>query len=173
MVALSILVIGFLGILTLLAQSIHISKNLSDQVTATYLAEEGIELSKNILDYDMYRRVAGTDGTGWGLGGVDPTLVPGHSYEIDYTSCNNLLSSAPTCHLFSYSADTVLGFDPNPGPQQDLYFYGAPDPTPFTREIRVTSTGVNEITIDSIVRWTVGGGTQEIDLEDHFYNWHP
>jgi hypothetical protein len=162
------LVIGFLGILTLLSQSIYISKNLSDQVTATYLAEEGIELSKNILDYDMYRQREG-GGVGWGLGGVDPTLVPGHSYEIDYTSCDNLPSKASTCHLFAYSGDMVLRFDPSSG----LYSYTAPDPTPFTREIRITSTGVNEITVESIVRWTVAGGTQEIDLEDNFYNWHP
>jgi hypothetical protein len=162
MVALSVLVVGFLGILTLLSQSLSINEDLSNQVTATYLASEGIELAKNILDHDMYQHLAG-QGLGWGT-----AFGSGGDFQLDYTTCDALLTPATACKPPIYSGAT-LSFDST----DDLYSYNSGSPTPFTRDIRVKPNGSSEITVDSIVTWDVGGGTQTIVLEDDFYNWHP
>src|ERR1700735_4498251 len=84
MIALSILVVGLLGILALLSQSLYISKNLSYQVTATYLASEGIELAENIIEHDVYQHLAG-QGTGW-----DTAFGAGGDFELDYATCDDL-----------------------------------------------------------------------------------
>ena len=50
MVAVSLLTIGFLGILRLSSNAIGLNKVVSDQFIANYLAMEGIEVVKNIVD---------------------------------------------------------------------------------------------------------------------------
>lgn len=173
MIALSILVVGFFGILSLLTQSLHINKNITTDTTATYLASEGIELAKNLIDHDVYQHLDPfVAGPGWGA-----TFGAGGDYELDYTTCNNLANPSAACVPPKYSSADFLNYDP----VTHLYLYafddlGGPDvPTGFTRRIRVTPNGaIPEITIQSTVTWSVGlGGTQDIVLEDHFYNWHP
>src|SRR5665213_3037246 len=104
MLALSVLTVGFLGILTLLAQSIHISKTLSDQTTAAYLAAEGIEVAKNLIDHDMYQSVEHVPGaTGWGSC-FGLTVGQQQDFEMDY--------SQATCPPSLYNASDILYYDP-------------------------------------------------------------
>ena len=162
--ALSVLTIGFLGIFGLLAQSFSAVRTSSEETTATYLAAEGIELSKSMLDRAMYNYP--------NLGIADewpcfPT-IPG-DYGFDYTAlwsgsgCASL-SSAP-----NQSQSQFLLLDPATG----LYSYSAGNPTDFKRDVNVTaaSGNPNELIILSTVTWN--GGRSQVQLEDHFYNWLP
>ena len=49
-VAISVIVISFLGILSLLSRSLGINKDVSYKFIATYLAAEGIEITKSLID---------------------------------------------------------------------------------------------------------------------------
>ena|ERR1700733_14608187 len=168
MLALSVLTVGFLGILTLLAQSIHISKTLSDQTTAAYLAAEGIEVAKNLIDHDMYQGVEQVPGAlGWGS-----CFGSGGGFELDYTTADcTLLGSSG----YNPGNLDLLYYDP----VSHLYLYPGHDltgtsiPTVFSRLVRITPNGANEITVQSNVYWSSGLTSQEVDLEDDFYNWHP
>jgi len=53
MIALSILVFSFLGLWGLLARSYAITRIVSDDYIGTYLAAEGIEIVKNLIDYNV------------------------------------------------------------------------------------------------------------------------
>jgi hypothetical protein len=160
MIALSILTVGFLGILTLLAQSLALNHTTAQETTATYLASEGIEISKNLVDHDVYEYLAGVPGYGWGA-----CFGVGGSFQLDYTT--------KTCPLTPYNPSTHLNFNTT----THMYSYAGgvgTIETPYARLIRVTVPNANEIVVDSIVTWSSGGGgTQTIDLEDAFYNWHP
>ena len=157
MVALFVLVAGFLGILSLLSQSLALSKTVNNETIATYLASEGIEIARNLVDHDMYQHLAGL-GTGWGT----CFGLSGGDYELDYTTTN--------CPPPFYSPSDFLEFDP----ATNMYGYNGGSPTPFTRLIRVTPDSANELTVDSIVSWSTGPFTsQNVTLEDVFYNWHP
>ena len=163
MVALFVLTTGLLGILTLLAQSIHTSKMISTETTATYLAAEGIELTKNLIDHDVYYQLAGFGG-GWGncfgLG-----TGTSRNYELDYAQTS--------CPLPAYSASDFLYYNPA------THLYSRTNSaglilTGFTRRIRVTIVNSAEIDVQSSVYWPTGAfTTQSVDLEDQFYNWHP
>jgi len=83
MVALAMVVIGLLGLLNLLSSSIGMNKVIADQYIASYLASEGIEIIKNIVDNNV---ADPTNGEGYARG-----LNPGTSenpsiYEVDYNS---------------------------------------------------------------------------------------
>lgn len=147
LVAVSVLTIGFLGVITLLSRALSLNRVVSDNYTATYLAAEGIELAKNIID--------GNAATfGWGAGANQG------AYEID------VYSTA----LAASAEDRPLLFDP----AARLYSYRSGIPTSFMRKVTVTpiEDGTAEIQVNSEVAWvTRGGGRSRVNVEDHFFNW--
>lgn len=157
MVAISILTTGFLGIFTLLSKSFFLSRVVANETTATYLASEGIEITKNLIDYDVYKGLA--DGTSlWGN-----CCAPG-TYRVDYTGTSLTFYPSPL------SNPTYLQFDP----ANFRYGYAGSVTTPFNRWVIITTPGPNEIKVNVVVQWSTGTFTsQNINLEDHFYNWHP
>jgi hypothetical protein len=161
LVALSILTVGFLGIITLLNKSLQLSKTTSDDTQATYLAAEGIEVAKSLIDHDVYEGIfQGSDE--WGACFPLPGV---HYYELDYatTNCASLISSANPMN-------SPLYFHP----ATDLFSYSSAGGTKsaFTRDIKITNNG-EEIDVQSIVHWSDGLASNDIVLEDQFYNWHP
>jgi hypothetical protein len=171
MVAISVLTVGFLGILSLLSKSFFYSKDVSDTMKATYLASEGIEITKNLIDHDV---ALASESNGF-LGGWGScfSLSPGESkdFEFDYATAN--------CgNLTPYSSDPLL-FDTNPiSNSYGLYGYASSlssgaTKTNFVRKIRIAENASGtEMTVNSIATWSTGPITsQSINMEDHFYNW--
>lgn len=153
LVALSVLTMGFLGILTLLSRSTALTRVVSDNYTATYLAAEGIEIIKNLVDANVM-----PGGGGWGDGFIQPSA----SYEVDYQDDN------PN-NLEVFNPDNFLNLDL----ATHLYSYRAGgSPTPFKRQVTVSFPNADEMQVVSNVFWTGRGGSpSRVLVEDHFYNW--
>lgn len=153
LVALGILTIGFLGVMSLLSRAIGLNRVVSDNYTATYLAEEGIELTKNILDSAVI------SGAGWaGIGGPGGASFSSGDFEAQFDS---------RWLIGRNGSEETLTFDPN----SRQYGYGFSQPTPFKRNIHITLK-TNEVVVNSKVEWiSRGGGSFNVDLEDHFFNW--
>ncbi len=145
MIAMSLLVVGFLGVFSLLSRSISLNRVAADDYTAAYLAAEGIEVARNILDANTLQKKP------WNAG-----LDPG-DYEVEYNSVS-LTSSMDRFLLFDSGSNT--------------YNYSGASQTNFKRVIKISWVGSNEIKVNAIVSWiTLGGGSFRVDLEDHFLNW--
>lgn len=157
MVAITILTVGFLGMSGLLSQSLALNRVTTNQVTATYLASEGVEIAKNLIDHDVY---AGGDGQ-WGACFLGRGTT---DFEIDYstTDCSTLTKFISPGDALWYHADTHLyDYNSNGGTA-----------TSFMRMVRVRTSG-DEITVTAEVWWPGLAGTQgNIILEDHFYKWY-
>lgn len=172
LMALSLLTVGFLGIITLLTKSFQLNRTTIDDAQATYLAAEGIEITKSIIDYDVYYGLPGN--VDWGCSFEIPLNTP-TDYELDYNvvplACNGLnppLTSVPAATAQS----DPLYFNPS----TTFYSYNGFAPAVksiFTRDIRVTAVSANEFDVQSIVTWSGDGTSNTITLEDQFYNWHP
>lgn len=149
MIALGVLITGFLGMLVLLSNSLGLYRVTSEQYIATYLASEGVEIVKNLLDSGVIQERA------WG------SVLPPGAYEIDYATDLQAESPSPySARKILYSAD--IG----------RYGYGAGDETPFRRKIVIEEISSDEIRVNSIVDWvTRGGGQFSVNIEDHFMNW--
>lgn len=152
--AMSIIIVGLLAVLRLLSRSISLNKVVSNQLVATYLAEEGIEIAKNILDANTIK-----------IGNGDLPPNPNQwnrdftsgNYEIDYQS-----------QALENNQNRPLLFDADTG----IYGYAIGSPTAFLRRIDVDRIGNDELRIISRVDWTGrSGATSTVVLEDHFYNW--
>jgi len=148
LVALGILTTSFLGVFTLLSRSIGLNRVVSDNYTATYLAAEGLEVVKNILDANVLQRMAWNDG------------ITGGDHEVAYDSTALMSNLGRT-----------LFFDP----VSVLYQYDTGRATAFRRTVTIGYPANNdEITVKSVVSWTTrGGGSYTVNLEDHFMNWRP
>jgi type II secretory pathway pseudopilin PulG len=180
LVALTVLTIGFVGIVTLLAKSFQLNRITSEDTQATYLAEEGVELVKNLADHDVYAGIAGGGSgvTNWGA-----SFPPAGSfcanncyYEIDYKTT----SISPSV-VFPSAQSTPLEIGPENGSADaDMYAYtiAGGTPTDFVRNIKVSrvSTGPGNtfaLQVISSVSWSSGIFSDTVSVEDYFYAWHP
>ncbi len=147
MIAISIITIGLLGIIGLLSRSMSLNRVVSDQFTANYLAMEGIEVVKNLVDANVIQSKP------W-----NQDFTSG-SFELDYQRHNLPLE---------FNQNRPILFDSTNG----HYSYQSGSPTSFIRTINIELIGSEEIKVNSIVNWkTRGGGRFEVNLEDHFFNW--
>lgn len=171
LVAISIGTLGLIGFLSLLNQGFAINREIGNKYTANYLAAEGIELVKNVLDYNS------ENGLAWN------NALPDGDYEFDYFD------------LLAYEADNTQGI-PSAGPSLQWlrynpntgsYSYQSGNTTQFQRKINVTFQDVTLnagsvcsagnpncnssalATVKSTVYWD--NGNESVTLEDLFYNW--
>ncbi len=145
MVAISVLVVGFLSITSLLSRSLALNRVIAENYTATYLASEGIEVVKNILDANIIAAQPWNNGFANG------------DYELDYRTTSLQLNQGRT-----------LSFDPVSG----YYTYGSATPTPFIRTINIDLVSADEVRVISTVSWISRGNANfAVKLEDHFFNW--
>ncbi len=153
MVALAMVVISLLGILSLLSNSMAINKIIANQYVASYLASEGIEIVKNIIDSNTAQGVEFNNGISNCSGGC----------FFQYNSVEKMTSITP---------GTKLRLDVNSG----VYSYDSGEETPFERIIKITPVtsdlGTFGLDVVSTVEWKSRGNVDnEISVEDIFYNW--
>ncbi|MBI2035132.1 MAG: hypothetical protein HYT12_00410 [Candidatus Liptonbacteria bacterium] len=165
MVAISIIVVGLFGILELLSSSLGLNKVIAGQYKAAYLASEGVEVVKNIVDENM------AAGRPWNETVWDVCMSEsgGDGCVVEYNT--------DAGGLGSISLQGFLGF---PLRFRDgIYSYDLSGAiTPFTRIVTVdmvsdgTAPQGCQIKVTSRVDWrTRGGGEFKIQIEDRFYNW--
>lgn len=145
MVAITIVVVGLLGIFSLTSRSLSLNQVITSQYVASNLSAEGIEVVKNILDRNAIQRRPWNEG-----------VAPGE-FEVDYAST-----------ALGIFTGRKLDFDSGTG----FYSYAGSNPTSYVRKIIVDQIAPDELHVRSIVDWTTrDGGTFQIITEDYFFNW--
>ena len=155
LVAISIILTGILATYVLSARAIGLGGVVADRYVATYLAAEGVEVVKNIIDANVL------NGRPW-----NSDLSDWDRYELVYDTQNNVFT------LFKVITGQVgnLNYDPATG------FYttnAVGNPTNFQRIIGIQNLGGgNELRVNSQVNWRTRGDAEfSVDLENHFFNW--
>ena len=177
-VAVTILAVAIVGPMTLAAQSLRASRDTRNELIATHLAEEGIEVIHNLRDNNVTNYPSGSwlvnilPGCGAAGCGVDVT-------QGDTTLVWNpgvVLPCTPDC-----SAVGVIYYDPATG----LYRQSATPLTspwivsPFTRTI--VATGIDDpvnpqrqVHLVSTVSYQgYANVTKTVTVTDDLYNWFP
>lgn len=165
LVALGILTLGFFGIFALLTNSIGLDRVVSDTYRATYLAAEGIEIVKNLIDFN---------------------IIQGRCIDTDFFNNPNQRFAFYTVDYLDRDFTTFpsrgLGRPLNFDPVNHVYLYqGGLPQSPFRRAVGVfriydelTGSSVVALRVQSLVTWRKRGGVQgHVELEDFFYNWRP
>ncbi len=160
-VAISVGLVGVLGFMLLLTRSAAVGKDIGAEASAAYLAAEGIEIVKSIVDRNYTEDRAWNNGLGSG------------AYEMAYDDDVPVASGG---RRLCFHEDTGLyDYDGGGGCS------GADEAvTTYRREVTITSlardgeTGDDEMKVISVVRWTARGGEEKsVSVEDHFFDWRP
>ena len=130
------------GLLFAISKSMGDIENSSLRLRAIYLAQEGVEIVRNIRDTNWL------EGVSW-----DQGLNSG-SWEADYQT-QELTDT--------YDGDSLLidgGF----------YNYTSGTSTPFKREIIIEKPESDQIKVTVVVRWKAKGSHQ-VSAQEILYNW--
>lgn len=140
------------------------------RLTATYLAEEGVELARNLRDTNV---LSDPSGGGW------DTFISNVSVCDDTVGCNIDPSSldvcactgstcnipySPTSGYFGYSALHTCGIP------------GGASSSPFTRTLNIvpiSETSADDVLVTSAVTWNQGASVQRISYQTILMDWEP
>ena len=137
-----IITVGMVGILGLANTTIKGSSLSKMRLIASGLAQEGIEVIRNMrID---------TGWTNWYDG------ISDGDYTVQYDSLS----------LIPFS-ETSLNFNPSSG----LYQYGVGDNSLFYRKISLTKFGENEVKVIVEVKWQIKEQWHYLIVEDRLWNW--
>ncbi|MGC8651289.1 MAG: type IV pilus modification PilV family protein [Minisyncoccia bacterium] len=154
LVALSILMIGVISGFILVTKALYDVSIIQDRLTASFLAQEGVELVRQIRDSNYVQNIQSTS-IAW-----DKNLSDG-DYLI--TTINNPPSGIK---LLPYE-DKVLRWDSSSG----LYNYTSGDTTNFKRKINIQHINSDEIKVTVTIDWVTKGMNFQLVVEDFLYNW--
>lgn len=145
--AIFVLLLTIGGASTLLQRILAFTPTTYSKLVASYLAEEGMEIVKNIRDTNWL------EGANWddGIPASPPT------YGVDYQT--------QTLPDINCSNEGYLAFDGN------LYSCSANPNSEFQRKITIEKIGTDEIKVIVKVSWKEKGGTQEIKAIEYLYRW--
>lgn len=157
-VALGLIVTAAAGPFTLATRGVFAAKFARSKLVALNLAQEGIELVRQMRDNNV---LGGHD---WrGLSGVCPsrcTRLADGSYQPDVFSV--AIGSAPPI-----SSGAALRFDEVTG----LYGQSSGVGTPFTRVVNISTPAADQMRVVSAVAWTESGIGRQVRLETVLYDW--
>lgn len=151
-IALYIIIMGFASVLSLVSFNAQNASVGSSKLIAVNLAQEGIEIVKNIRDLNY------TDSSwdAWYSSIGDHVFGTEYDYIAQFTD----LSLRPF-------ADIPLKYDSLNG----FYHYDLGADSIFKRKITLSKLSDNEIKVVSLVTWIERGSSYSLKAEDHLWNW--
>ncbi len=161
-VSVSLILIGLLGVFGLITSSVRQNKDVNLRAAAAYLAAEGIEVMKNIVDTD----VVSTSSPWIATVGEEPF----ETYEVEYDT-DNSPELAPILLPNGASSTRALVLDNDTGLYRYPVIGGSETPTLFKRTVAVASESPDELRITSVVEWTERGERRSVTLQTIFTNW--
>ncbi len=176
-VAVTVLVTAIAGPLTLAAASLRASRDARNNLIATHLAEEAIEVVHNIRDNNITNYPAGS----W-LTNVVPNctatecIVDITKQDASFVWASDALAPCSPC-----SGVDTLYYNPSTGLyRQSANPLGSPwEATPFHRVVRVTGVDdaanpLRQARVSASVKYLGYGNVEKsITIEDDLYNWFP
>ncbi len=153
LVAVAVLLMALMGPFSIAQQSLRSAYYARDQVTAFYLAQEGVEFVRAIRDQNY---LSGSD---W-LEGIGPTCT-NTPCTIDFPNFTYATCPQGVCAALRLS--TIGG----------LYNQADGPPTPFTRQILLTPspTNADQIIVSVTITWRSAGVARTFTIEERLNNW--
>ncbi len=161
LITIFVLTIGVFAAYAAVQQPFFYSSIATSRLTGAYLAQEGIELVRNLRD------------ASWLNGGWDDWVGSLPDNSVCFTSSGNIDCAnipATVCRV-DYGANVttgpaVLSLD------NGYYNHGNGEATRFNRILTFFPSG-DSLKVKSQMCWTERGKTYEITAEEDLYNWYP
>ncbi|OGF40576.1 hypothetical protein A2531_03535 [Candidatus Falkowbacteria bacterium RIFOXYD2_FULL_34_120] len=159
----AIIVVGLLGVSSLVAQNLRVQGINQYNLIASMLAQEGLEIARNIRDENWIDiSLSALFPADWSdsLADTDGTIV------LDYTNTNQFGNPPDDTPDNITDNGTRLFYTVN-----GLFTHvNTGNPSPFRRLITVIDNGGN-IQVTCAVRWSGRGITRDYVAETYLYDW--
>jgi len=155
--AIFIISIGIAAVYRVMPALISGSSINSSRVAAAYLAQEGIEIVRNVKDGNWLEAAKRGDGTAWNEGFFSPVDCS-NDCEIDYRA---LGVDDPV--FSSYAARKIKISS------ADFYNYTFGTETKFRRKITIQSGGSDKVTVSSEVSWQDRNKDYKFTVKEELY----
>jgi type II secretory pathway pseudopilin PulG len=161
LVAFAVLTLSLGPLLVVVTMSARISSSIKNNLTASMLAQEGIEVVRAIRD------------TNW-------LKVPEDPF---YTNLNGGADGSTETGTVQYNSSAIVIVGPSPYLKFDsssgLYSYDSGSPAPYKRTIKITKipnpanpgNPCVELKVESVVTWQENNRLRTITVEDHLFDW--
>lgn len=159
MIAIFIMLVGMTGTLSLLQRTISSGSFSSTRLIAAYLAQEGLEIVRNVRDTNWLEARSAANSWDEGL-----AACAGNGFIADYNHSYGPSQIDPsfTCYSGQYLNVDAGGF----------YSYSSGTQTKFQRKIITAQGGSSDIRSVSVeINWTDGGATSSLSVQENLYNW--
>lgn len=154
--AIFVITVGVIGGMSAVQRTITLISISTSRLTAAYLAQEGIEMVRNIRDGNWLEGRTAEVSWDQGLDGCSAGCEAGYTV---------LGLEAPS--LSSYQ-DRKLRIDPLNG----FYNYLIGDETKFKRKITIQKPNPDILNITVEVSWSERGAPQSLSTQANLYRWH-
>jgi hypothetical protein len=158
MIAMFVLMVGIAGSIGLIHKTIAASSANSNQLTATYLAQEAIEVIRNIRDSNFINEKDYVDG-------IYSSIDDHCSFcfvEYDSTSIDGIENTSED-NIIYYKNDF---FSHDTGGEETIFKRSI-----ATRNIDIDTYPTNRIKVVVTVSWSEKGEDYETIIPTHLYNW--
>lgn len=167
LVAIAIFASSVTALISISGRGVNDNVFVKNKLIASYLAQEGVELVRNIRDTraleigtsDYWLSFLSNDsgiGDCYSTDGSDACMIDGSAQTIAALPCLN-----GVCDPLTYEED------------ENLYGYFFPEETIFTRTIQVlpVNGGTSEVRVRSTVTWNQGSRTFTTSYQYALFNW--
>ena len=158
-VVIFIIVLGLIGVLSLVVQNIQVKDFNQNTLVASQLAQEGLELTRNIRDGNWL--ASNWFGTGLVIEGDSDTIT------IYFDSDNIIIIDNDEVNI---NEDEAILKKDNKG----FYTHSVGDDTIFRRVVELKNDNTENlamIKVSSIVQWSNRGKTHQYQADTIFYDW--
>lgn len=178
-VALFLITTGIIGSYVLINSSISSTTLASHRFTAAYLAQEGVELVRNIRDTNWLQGGVWDEGLlGCGDGNGDSITCTGDVSDgciADYTVSGQAGIDLSDSDSYPPSTGPYTGqflqLD-QPDPADNWYSYLDGTDTKFKRQINIDTSTFGMLQVCVWVGWTERGIFHNIAVRENLYDWH-
>lgn len=162
LVAVFLVTIAIVTFLGSAARGIVSTREALNRVNAQLLAQEGIEIVRNIRDNQAISTPQIPLATGSGI--LNPNFCSPAGCTFDITSLTS--QTGGVCANISSSCAKLYTSG------NGLYAHTGSSPTPFSRLITISQDGSNEAAkVTSVVQWNNGNSTESIKVVTYLTNW--
>lgn len=159
LIAMSILIIGIISSFILVTRALYNTSIIQDRLTASFLAQEGLELVREIRDSNYIKKINGGS-NGWADG------LQSGIYRISFENGLEKITDLSEATLYFHDDTGLFDYIPEGGVL-----------TSFNRQIQIDPIpgSDQELRITVIVSWQTKGinFNHGLQAEDHLFDWLP
>ena len=146
LVASALLILMMTGALVAMNNNLRVATRIRQQLVATNLVQEGLELVRNLRDED------------WFFGSPFGTSIPAGIWRLDWDDA--VLTDASAINP-TLKKDSAVG----------IFSYDSPEETIFTRTIIIIDEPDGHKRVEVDVSWPASTGGKSVNAELHLFDW--